>query len=236
MMAMLKLLNPHIFQIYSKKVMPVLLLLLCFLLSYGLYQSLIVSPIDYQQGEMVRMMYIHVPSAWMSLIVYTFIAICSFSTLVWKTKMSYVLAVAAAPIGAMFAMITLVTGSLWGKPIWGTWWVWDARLTSMLVLFFLYIGYIAVVSAGDDITRAAKPSSAIALIGFINVPIVKFSVDLWYSLHQPASVFKLSGPTIHTSMLYPLMIMFVGFIVYFVILLIMRANALLMKLKYENKI
>ena len=180
---------------------------------------------------MVRVMYIHVPSAWMSLSVYSFIAVCSFSALVWRTRISYFLAVAAAPVGAAFALITLVTGSIWGKPIWGTWWVWDARLTSMLVLFLLYVSYIAIVNSGTNILRAEKPASVMALIGVINIPIVKFSVDIWYSLHQPASVLKMSGPSIHSSMLLPLMIMFASFIIFFALVLIMRTRILLNKQK-----
>jgi len=183
---------------------------------------------------MVRVMYVHVPAAWMSLGIYSFMAICSFSALVWKTRMSYILAIAAAPIGATFALITLVTGSIWGKPIWGTWWVWDARLTSMLVLFFLYISYIAIVNSGSNILRAEKPASVMAIIGFINIPIVKFSVDIWYSLHQPASMLKMSGPSIHSSMLLPLMIMFASFIIYFTLTLLMRTKTIMNNLKQTN--
>lgn len=224
---MLKLLNPYFFVKLSNIILPVASIFMIFCFAVGLYQALIISPIDYQQGEMVRLMYLHVPAAWMSLGVYTFIAICSFSNLIWRTQMSFLLAVAAAPIGAAFALITLVTGSLWGKPIWGTWWVWDARLTSMLVLFLLYLSYIAVVNSGDSVRRAEKPASVIALIGFINVPIVKFSVDIWYSLHQPASVFRFGAPTIHKSMLLPLFTMFISFILYFLVLLILRTRFLI---------
>ena len=179
-------------------------------------------------------MYVHVPAAWMSLGIYTFIAICSFSCLVWRTRISYVLAVAAAPIGAGFALITLVTGSIWGKPIWGTWWVWDARLTSMLVLFFIYISYIAIINSGNSLLRAEKPASVMAIIGLINIPIVKFSVDIWYSLHQPASILKIGGPSIHPSMLLPLFIMFGSFIMYFVFVLLIRARIVMYKIK-NNK-
>jgi heme exporter protein C len=175
----------------------------------------------------VRVMYIHVPAAWMSLGIYSFMAVCSFSNLVWRTKMSYILTAASAPIGAMFALITLVTGSLWGKPIWGTWWVWDARLTSMLILFLFYLCYIAVAASGDSFNRAEKPASVIALVGFINVPIVKFSVDMWYSLHQGASVLRFKGPAIHSSMLLPLMLMFASFVLYFLVALMLRTKILL---------
>jgi heme exporter protein C len=232
---MLKLLTPGFFIKIEKVLVPILSILLPITLSTGLYYALISSPPDYQQGEMVRVMYVHVPAAWMSLGIYSFMAICSFSSLVWKTRMSYILAAASAPIGAMFALITLVTGSIWGKPIWGTWWVWDARLTSMLVLFLLYISYIAVVNSGSNILRAEKPASVIALIGFINIPIVKFSVNIWYSLHQPASVFKMGGPSIHSSMLLPLMIMFAGFVIYFMLALIMRTRTILNFTSLNNK-
>jgi heme exporter protein C len=154
---------------------------------------------------------------------------------VWKTRMSYIFAIAAAPIGAIFALITLVTGSIWGKPIWGAWWVWDARLTSMLVLFLLYISYITIInSSSGNILRAEKPASVMALIGFINIPIVKFSVDIWYSLHQPASVLKIGGPSIHSTMLLPLMIMFLSFIIYFLLALLMRTKTIMNNLKQRQ--
>lgn len=222
-----KFLNTIIFSRLEKLLIPIISVILPITFSVGLYFSLYNSPPDYQQGEMVRVMYIHVPSAWMSLGIYSFMAICSFSSLVWKTRLSYILSAAAAPIGATFALITLVTGSLWGKPIWGAWWVWDARLTSMLILFLFYLSYIAVVNSGTDMLRAEKPANVIAIIGFINIPIVKFSVDIWYSLHQPASVFKASGPSIHDSMLIPLMLMFFNFICLFLLVLLMRTRIIL---------
>ena len=232
---MLKLLAPNFFIKAEKILMPILLAALPLTFGVGLYYALYFSPPDYQQGEMVRVMYVHVPAAWMSLGIYSFMAICSFSALVWKTRMSYIFAIAAAPIGATFALITLVTGSIWGKPIWGTWWVWDARLTSMLVLFLLYISYIAIInSSSGNILRAEKPASVMALIGFINIPIVKFSVDIWYSLHQPASVLKSGGPSIHSTMLLPLMIMFSSFIIYFVLALLMRSKTVMNNLKQRK--
>jgi heme exporter protein C len=232
---MLKLLNPNFFKKLSNLLIPYFAVAFILTFGIGLYYSLVASPVDYQQGEMVRVMYIHVPSAWMSLGIYSFIAICSVSNLVWKTRLSYLLAVAAVEIGATFSLITLVTGSLWGKPIWGTWWVWDARLTSMLVLFLLYMSYIAIISSGNSLLRAEKPASVMAIIGFINVPIVKFSVDIWYSLHQGASVIKAGGPAIHQSMLVPLMIMFLSFILLFLLILLMRTNVLLEQLKEQIK-
>ena len=145
--------------------------------------------------------------------------------------MAFLMAVAAARIGTAFAAITLITGSLWGQPIWGTWWVWDARLTSMLVLFLLYIAYIGITNAGDDLYRAEKPASAIALLGVINVPIVKFSVDIWNSLHQPASVLRTSGPTIDSSMITPLLLMFAAYITFFIAIWIIRVKMLMHKVK-----
>lgn len=229
---MLKLFNPNKFLQLADKALPYLIVAFLVSVTTGLYYALWDSPSDYQQGEMVRVMYVHVPSAWMSLGIYSFMAICSFSLLVWQTKLSYLLAVAAAPIGCTFAFITLVTGSLWGAPIWGTWWVWDARLTSMLVLFLLYLSYIAIVNSGSSILRAEKPASVMAIIGFINVPIVKFSVNIWYSLHQPASVIKMGGPSIHSSMLLPLLLMFLSFVLFFSILLIIRLKTITTNLKY----
>ena len=231
---MLKLLTTGFFTKIEVPCIWILSILFPITLCLGLYFALFASPQDYQQGEMVRIMYVHVPAAWMSLGIYTFIAICSFSCLVWRTRISYVLAVAAAPIGAGFALITLVTGSIWGKPIWGTWWVWDARLTSMLVLFFIYISYIAIINSGNSLLRAEKPASVMAIIGLINIPIVKFSVDIWYSLHQPASILKIGGPSIHPSMLLPLFIMFGSFIMYFVFVLLIRARIVMYKIK-NNK-
>lgn len=232
---MISFLSPYNFSRISHKMIPVTTILCILFFITGLYFALLNSPADYQQGEMVRVMYIHVPAAWMSLFVYMFIACCSMSSIIWNTKLSYILAIAASPIGASFALITLVTGSLWGKPIWGTYWVWDARLTSMFVLFLLYLSYIAVVNAGEDIFRAEKPAAAIAIIGAINVPIVKFSVDLWSSLHQPASVIKIGGPAIHHSMLLPLMLMFLSYLLYFITLLFLRSNSLLIKLQMRNQ-
>lgn len=197
----------------------------------GLYLALIVSPVDYQQGEFVRIMYVHVPASWMALGVYVFMAACSFSYLVWKTTISYLLAVASSYVGATFTLISLVTGSLWGKPIWGTWWVWDARLTSMLILFLLYLSYIIIVNSADNIRKAQNPASIIAIIGLINIPIVKFSVNIWYSLHQPASVLRFGSHTIHSSMLKPLVIMFISFILYFLLVLLLRTSILIDKIK-----
>jgi heme exporter protein C len=165
------------------------------------------APFDYQQGSTVRIMYIHVPSAWLSMFLYTSLALCSAAYIIWKNPTSILLAQSIAPIGAMFSLLTLATGSIWGKPMWGTWWVWDARLTSMLILFIFYLVYISLSKAYDNPIRAATVISIVALIGFINIPIVKFSVDFWNTLHQPASLLRTGGPRIHNSMLGPLLIM-----------------------------
>lgn len=231
---MLKYLSPNNFIRISSKFLPFTIVLSVMFFLFGIYLAFLASPPDYQQGEMVRMMYIHVPSAWMALSIYIFIALCSLSSIVWRTTLSYFLAVSAAPIGCLFALITLVTGSLWGKPMWGTWWVWDARLTSMFILFLLYITYIIIVNSSDNIRRSEKPASVVALIGAINIPIVKFSVDIWNSLHQPASILRMKGLAIDFSMLGPLMVMFLACIFYFITILVIRMNNLIDKNKFNK--
>jgi heme exporter protein C len=198
------------------------------LLVAGLYLGLFVAPPDYQQGESVRIMYVHVPAAWMAMFVYGCLALASAVALIWRHPLADLAAQAASPIGACFTFIALVTGSLWGKPMWGTWWVWDARLTSVLVLFFLYLGHIALAHGFDDPTRGARASAILALVGFVNVPIIKFSVDWWSTLHQPASVLRLGGPTIDGSMLRPLLLMGAAFTLLFVCLLLVRIKAALL--------
>jgi heme exporter protein C len=190
-------------------------------LAYGLYRVAYV-PADYQQGDSVRIMFVHVPAAWMSLFGYSFIFIASVTALIFRHPLGHVAARAAAPVGAVFTLLALITGSLWGQPMWGTWWVWDARLTSVFVLFFIYLGYIALWQAIDEPTRAARAASILAIVGFINVPIVKFSVDWWNTLHQPASVSRLARPALHADFLYPLLIMGAGFLVLFLALTLTR--------------
>lgn len=192
------------------------------LASAGLYLGLIASPDDYQQGATVRIMYVHVPAAWMAMFCYTSLAISAAVGLIWKHPVADVAARATAPIGACFTFLALLTGSLWGKPMWGTWWVWDARLTSVLVLFFLYLGYMALNSAFDDPQRGSKASAILAMVGFVNVPIIKFSVDWWNTLHQPASIVRMDGPTIHPDMLWPLFLMIGAFTTYFLWVLLLR--------------
>ena len=184
-------------------------------LAVGLYLALVTAPPDYQQGESVRIMYVHVPAAWMALSIYLFIAVASGVALVSRHPLAEIAGAAAAPNGAAFTFACLATGSLWGRPMWGAWWVWDARLTSVLVLFFLYLGYIALVNAFDEPSRGARAGSVLALVGVVNLPIIKFSVDWWNTLHQPASVMRLGGPRIDPSMLVPLLVMAAGFALLF---------------------
>ena len=195
------------------------------LFAIGLYFALFASPADYQQGDTVRIMYVHVPSAWIAMGCYTFIAIMSAVALIWKHPLADIAARAAAPLGAGFTLIVLITGSLWGKPTWGTWWVWDARLTSVLVLFFLYLGHIALTNAFDNPQRGARAAAVLALVGFVNIPIIKFSVDWWNTLHQPASITRLDAPAIDPAMLTPLLVMALAFTFYFITMLLVRMRA-----------
>ena len=213
--------NPTRFMALARHVHRPLWALAIGVLAYGLYRVAYV-PADYQQGDSVRIMFVHVPAAWMSLFGYSFIFIASVTALIFRHPLGHVAARAAAPVGAVFTLLALITGSLWGQPMWGTWWVWDARLTSVLVLFFIYLGYIALWQAIDEPTRAARAASILAIVGFINVPIVKFSVDWWNTLHQPASVSRLARPALHADFLYPLLIMGAGFLVLFLALTLTR--------------
>jgi heme exporter protein C len=226
--------NPNRFLRLANAILPWSAGLTVLLLAAGLYFALLRSPPDYQQGETVRIMYIHVPSAWMALFVYGFMAVSSASALIWRHPLADLIAKAAAPIGAGFTLICLVTGSLWGKPMWGAWWVWDARLTSVLVLFFLYLGYIALVNAFDDPTRGYRAAGILALVGVVNLPIIKFSVDWWDTLHQPASVVRLDGPSIHATMLWPLSLMALAFTAFFVTVLILRVRSEIAAAKIRN--
>jgi len=221
--------NPARFNRLSTGLIPWLAWPAGLLILIGLYFGLFNSPPDYQQGETVRIMYVHVPSAWMALFIYTTIAIACATGLIWRHPLAFIAARAAAPIGACFTFICLLTGSLWGKTMWGAWWVWDARLTSVLILFFLYIGFIALHQAFDDPARGERSAAILAIIGFINIPIIKFSVDWWNTLHQPASIIKIAGPSIHSTMLYPLFTMGLGFILYFTVLLLFRMRTLMLE-------
>jgi heme exporter protein C len=213
--------NPNLFMRIARAILPWLWVATSITLAVGLYLALFSSPSDYQQGETVRIMYVHVPAAWMALFVYVLMAVASAVALIFRHPLADAAAKTAAPLGAAFCFLSLATGSIWGKPMWGTWWVWDARLTSMFVLMLLYLGYIAVWRAFEDPHRAAGLARIVALVGVINIPVVKFSVDWWNTLHQPASVIKMSGPAIDPSMLWPLLLMAVGYTFFFIALHLM---------------
>ena len=216
-MGILQFANPTRFLRFAGLVLPWLAGASAVLIAAGVYLAF-ASPPDYQQGETVRIMYIHVPSAWLAMACYTLIAMSALGTLVWRHPLADVSAKAAAPIGAAFTALALITGSIWGKPTWGAWWVWDARLTSMLILFFLYLGLMALWQSIEEPSRAGRAAAILALVGFINIPIIKFSVDWWNTLHQPASIMRLGGPAIHPSILTPLLVMAVGFTLMFLAL------------------
>jgi heme exporter protein C len=213
-MALIDLANPSRFLALAERLLPYLIGLTVFALAAGLYLAS-GAPDDYQQGATVKIMFIHVPSAWLSMLVWGVMSVAALGTLVWRHPLADVAAKAAAPIGAAFTLICLVTGSLWGRPMWGTYWVWDARLTSVLVLFLMYLGVIALWRTVDDPSRAGRAAAILTLVGAINIPIIKWSVDWWNTLHQPASVVKLGGPAIHPTILVPLLTMAVAFALLF---------------------
>jgi heme exporter protein C len=206
-----KLANPTRFMQLSGTLMPWFAGAAAALILYALYLAFFVAPEDYQQGQTVKIMFIHVPAAWLGMMGYALIAISSFGYLVFRHPLADVSAKAAAPLGAAFTFLALATGSLWGKPMWGTYWVWDARLTSMLILLFLYFGLMALRSAIDDEALAGKLCAVLGLVGVTILPIIKFSVDWWNTLHQPASVIRMDGPTIHPDLLWPLLVSAIGF-------------------------
>jgi len=216
-MALLDLANPSRFLTLAARLLPWLAALTIVLLAAGLYLSA-TAPDDYQQGATVKIMFIHVPNAWLSMFVWTIMSVASLGTLVWRHPLADVAAKAAAPIGASFTFLALVTGSLWGRPMWGTYWEWDARLTSVLILFLMYLGLIALWRAVEDPSRAARAAAVLTLVGAINIPIIKFSVDWWNTLHQPASVMRIGGSTLDRAFLIPLLAMAVAFSLLFVTL------------------
>ncbi|HXF54093.1 MAG TPA: heme ABC transporter permease CcmC, partial [Hyphomicrobiaceae bacterium] len=202
-----QLANPTRFMALSARLLPWVAALAAVLLGIGLYLALAVAPPDYQQGETVRIMFVHVPAAWLAMVAYVLIAVSSFGLLVFRHPLADVSAKAAAPIGALFTALALITGSLWGKPMWGAYWVWDARLTSVLLLLFLYLGLIALRSSIEDETLAGRMTAVLGLVGVAILPVIRFSVEWWNTLHQPASVLRLDGPAIHASILVPLLVM-----------------------------
>lgn len=228
-----RLANPTRFMSIADAVLPWLTGATVVLFAVGLYLTFFVAPPDYQQGETVKIMFIHVPSAWLAMMGYTLIAASAVGSLVWRHPLADVSAKAAAPIGAAFTLLALITGSLWGKPMWGTYWVWDARLTSVLVLFFLYLGLIALWQAIDEPSRAGRAAAILALVGFINVPIIKFSVDWWNTLHQPASLTRLDAPAIHPSILTPLLVMAAAFTCLFFVLYLKAMKTEILRRRVE---
>ena len=217
-MAIADLANPSRVLSLVQRILPWLAAATVFMLALGLNQALLVAPDDYQQGATVKIMFLHVPAAWLSMFCWGLMSVAALGTLVWRHPLADVAGKAAAPIGAGFTLLCLVTGSLWGRPMWGTYWVWDARLTSVLILFLLYLGVIALWRTVEDPSRAARAAAILTLVGANNLPIIKFSVDWWNTLHQPASVFRLAGPTIHPAILTPLLVMAVAFMLLFVTL------------------
>ena len=226
--------NPTRFQRVSARLVPWLKPLCLALFAAGLSLAFFASPADYQQGETVRIMYVHVPAAWIALSSYLGLGLAALFYLVWRHPLADIAAKAMAPVGAAFAFITLATGALWGKPMWGTWWVWDGRLTSMLVLFFFFIGYIALAYGFERPERGARPAAILALVGCVNLPIVKFSVDWWNTLHQPASILRSGGMAIDPAMLWPLFVMFAAFQLFFILIVLMRIEGLLAERKLAS--
>ncbi len=227
--------SPRYFYNFSVMLTPWLSWICALLLIAGLYGGLIYAPPDYQQGESFRIIYVHVPSAWMSMFVYVLMATAGGVGLIWHIKIAEVFAKSCAPLGASFTFLALATGSLWGKPMWGTWWVWDARLTSELILLFLYLGYMALQSAFDDRRVAARASAVLALVGLINIPIIHYSVEWWSTLHQGATVTKLDAPSIHIDMLIPLLIMALAFKLYFFTIVLIRSRTEILEYECNSK-
>lgn len=227
--------NPAKFEALGRAVSPFAFGLFAVGAAYGLFTGLLNSPADYQQGDSVRIMYVHVPAAWMALAAYSFIAMMSLVAFVWRHSLADFAARSAALPGAVFTALALITGAVWGKPTWGAWWVWDARLTSMLILLFIYFGYLAVWQAVPETARAARFARILALVGFINIPIIKFSVEWWNSLHQPASILRADGPTIDGSMLTPLFAMIFAYTALFVWLVIAGMRTLLSRQRLEGR-
>lgn len=231
---MWKLANPSVFLKLSGALLPWLIGLTAIVFAAGLYMSFFVAPPDYQQGETVRIMFVHVPSAWLAMMCYGIVAVASIGSLVWRHPLADVSAKAAVPIGAAFTLVALVTGSLWGKPMWGTYWVWDARLTSMLILFFIYLGLMALWQAIDEPSKAGRAAAILALVGSINLPIIKYSVDWWNTLHQPSGVITMSGSSVHPSILIPLLVMAVAFTLLFIVLHLKAMRAEILRRRVQS--
>ncbi len=207
--------SPEGYYKFTSMIIPWFLLLALLLIIYGLYLGLFVAPPDYQQGDAFRIMYVHVPSAWISLFAYSIVFFSALISLIWRIKVYDTILLASCKLGALFTLFTLVTGAIWGKPMWGTWWAWDARLTSELVLFFIYISILLLHGSFEDNRKATTSVNILAIVGFINIPIIHFSVEWWNTLHQGPSVIKLSTPSIAGEMLSPLIITAIGFTLFF---------------------
>ena len=216
--------SPSIFYKLSGRLIPWTAAACAILISYGLVGGLILSPPDYQQGDDFRIIYVHVPRAFLSMMIYSTMAFCAFLSMVWKIKLADIVVRVSAPIGASFTLMALVTGALWGKPMWGTYWIWDARLTSELILLFLYLAVIALQSAMPDRKAGDKAGNLLVLVGAVNIPIIHYSVEWWSTLHQGATLSKLAKPSIDASMLYPLLAMIVGFVLFFISIMLIRAR------------
>ncbi|MDX1921966.1 MAG: heme ABC transporter permease [Alphaproteobacteria bacterium] len=230
--------NPSRFQNIARFLWPLFGALSLALFTLGTHAALVTSPPDYQQGETVRIMYVHVPAAWMALALYTVMALAAMSAFVWKHTVADLFCKAAAPVGAVLSAICLITGSIWGKPMWGAWWVWDARLTSMLILFFLYVGFIVLRNAFDDTSdggqRGEKASQILLVVGLINIPIIKFSVDWWNTLHQGATVIRKGGPALDSTMMPPLFLMAGGVFFFCGAIILLRILTAITLKKLEN--
>ena len=219
----------------NKNLFTVLIVIMISVIIVGLINALITSPPDAVQGNSVRIMYVHVPSSFIAIGCFGFIGIASIATLIFKIKILPLMAKSIAPVGSVFCLISIVTGSLWGKPTWGIFWVWDARLTSMLILLIFYLAYIAIWKFIENYEKANKTASIVAIIGSLNLPVIKYSVDWWNTLHQPSSITLTSAPTIHYTMLVPLIIMLVGMIIYSLVIFLMKYKTEIIKFKIDRK-
>lgn len=230
-----KFLSPKHFYLTSSRLLPVLITLFLPCFSYGLVAGLFLAPADYQQGDGFRIIYVHVPSAFTAMAIYFCMASFAFITLVWRVKIAAIAMSCSASIGAWFTFLALLTGSIWGKPMWGTWWIWDARLTSVLILFFLYLGFMALQSVISQQQNRERATAIMALVGVINLPIIHYSVIWWNTLHQGPTISRLAKPAIATSMLYPLLAMIAAFMLFYSIILLkkMRNQILLRDIKTD---
>ena len=232
---MLKNFFPNKILSLNKNLFTILIVIMISVIVVGLINALITSPPDAVQGNSVRIMYVHVPSSFIAISCFGFIGIASIATLIFKVKILPLMSKSIAPVGSVFCLISIVTGSLWGKPTWGIFWVWDARLTSMLILLIFYLAYIAVWKFIENYEKANKIASIVAIIGSLNLPVIKYSVDWWNTLHQPSSITLTSAPTIHYTMLLPLIIMLVGMIFYSLVIFLMKYKTEIIKFKIDRK-